>query len=81
MLKLIAGAILDFVFGLIGKAFPAFAPPDPKQQAQAEKDRADSAESLLKARIEGDAIENRVRADAASNPGSLRDHDKFEIKH
>jgi hypothetical protein len=77
LFKLVGG----FVWDLICKAIPALAPPDPKQQAQAEKDRADTAEGLLKAKVEGDAIEDNFDRTVAADPDKLRQHDKFEIKH
>lgn len=63
---------------LLGLLIPALK-PSPEREAQAQKDRADNAEALLKAKIEGDKIENSISAGVAADPGKLRQHDKFEL--
>jgi hypothetical protein len=71
---------VQFALGLLGKIFPSLAPKDPAVEAQAQKDRADSAESLLKAKVEGDAIQDKFSAAIAVDPGKLRQSDKFETR-
>lgn len=65
---------------LLGLIVPALKPPDPAVKAQAEKDRADSAEALLKAKVQGDGIQDKLASDFAADPGKLRQPDKFELK-
>lgn len=71
---------IDVLMSVLSFVFPALKPPSPEAEAQKQKDRADGAESLLKARIEGDAIENNVAAAVAADPSKLREHDRFELK-
>lgn len=77
LLSFVPGIVLRIFSAIIGKMFGTSA-PDTAALAQAEKDRADNAEALLKAKVQGDAIADSVRA--AASAGKLREPDKFQIK-
>ena len=70
---------VQFVLGLLGAFFPALKPPSPDAKAQKAEDEAKGATDLLKAKMEGEKIENRVDADYAANPSKLREPDKFKL--
>lgn len=72
--------LANLLWKFLGIWFPSLAPPDPVAVAQANKDRADSADSLLKAKVQSDAIETSIDVAVAVDPRRLRDADKFELK-
>lgn len=71
------GFVTSVVGWVVGLVFPSKAAPDAASTSQAEKDRADNADAMLKAKVQGDAIDDAVRDAAAS--GKLRESDKFQI--
>lgn len=71
--------IIKVIWWLVGLLVPALKPPNPAVEAQAQKDRADSLQSELNAKVQGDAIQDNVTAGVAADPGSLREPDKFKL--
>lgn len=77
LLALLPNVIVSFATMLFQKLL-GVAPKSVEADAQAQKDRADNADALLKAKVEGDAISDSVGNDAAA--GKLRKPDKFQLK-
>lgn len=78
MVGAIGGFVVELLWKFITAIFPSLAPANPVAVAQAEKDRADNSDAMLKAKVEGDAIEEKLSASVAADPSKLRERDKFE---
>lgn len=75
----IAKLIVNLILSGLGAIWPALKPKSPEAEAQKAQDEAASANSLLKAKVEGEKIEKSVADSVAADPGSLRKPDKFEL--